>query len=91
MEEVNKELIKYIEKEILPLYDKNDKGHGITHIKYVTERCFKLLKQFSNINKDMLYAIVAFHDIAHHIDKDKHEILKSRNILSRRQNERIFY
>ncbi len=77
MEEVNKELIKYIEDEILPQYDKNDKRHGLSHIKYVIERCFKLLKQFSNINKDMIYAIAAFHDIAHHIDKDNHEFLSA--------------
>lgn len=68
----------YIEKNILPLYEKNDSGHGIEHIRYVTERCFKFAEQFENINPDMLYAIASFHDIAHHIDKKNHETLSAK-------------
>lgn len=90
MEEVNKELIKYIEDEVLPQYDKNDKGHGLSHIKYVIERCFKLLKQFSNINKDMIYAIAAFHDIAHHIDKDNHEFLSAEIFYENEKMQEFF-
>lgn len=67
----------YIEKNILPQYEKNDSGHGIEHIRYVTERCMKFARQFENINTDMLYAIAAFHDIAHHIDKKNHETLSA--------------
>ena len=68
----------YIEKNILPLYEKNDSGHGIEHIRYVTERCMKFASQFENINPDMLFAIAAFHDIAHHIDKKNHETLSAK-------------
>ena len=35
---INTKLKKYIEKEILPQYLKNDLGHNIDHIKYVIER-----------------------------------------------------
>lgn len=69
---------KYIETKILPQYEKNDSGHGIEHISYVTERCMRFAKQFENINTDMLYAIAAFHDIAHHIDKKNHETLSAK-------------
>lgn len=69
---------KYIEENILPLYEKNDSGHGIEHIRYVTERCMKFARQFVNINTDMLYAIAVFHDIAHHIDKKNHETLSAK-------------
>lgn len=68
----------YIEKNILPLYEKNDSGHGIEHIRYVTERCLRFAEQFDGINTDMLFAIAAFHDIAHHIDKKNHETLSAK-------------
>lgn len=35
MMHVTKELKDYIEQQILPIYEKNDTGHGIEHIKYV--------------------------------------------------------
>lgn len=75
---MNKELKDYIEKEILPMYEKNDSGHGICHIKYVTKRSLAFASQFSDINLDMVYVIASFHDIAHHIDKDNHEILSAK-------------
>ena len=68
----------YIETKILPLYDNNDSGHGIEHIRYVTERCMRFAEQFEKINTNMLYAIAAFHDIAHHIDKKNHELLSAK-------------
>mgnify|MGYP003309790619 CR=1 FL=1 len=39
----------YIEKNILPLYEKNDSGHGIEHIRYVTERCLDFAEQFEGL------------------------------------------
>lgn len=68
----------YIETKILPLYENNDSGHGIDHIRYVTERCMRFAEQFDGIDRDMLYAIAAFHDIAHHIDKKNHETLSAK-------------
>lgn len=73
MEEVNKDLLKYIETEILPIYENNDSGHGINHIKYVLNRCLMFSKQFSDIDINMIYTIAVFHDIGHYIDKDNHE------------------
>lgn len=78
MERINKELRKYIENYIFPIYEKNDKGHDIEHIKYVIRRSLEFAKQFKDINLDMVYVIAAFHDIAHHIDKDNHEILSAK-------------
>lgn len=75
---MNKDLIKYIENKIFPEYSKNENGHGIEHINYVIERCFKFAEQFDNINLDMLYTIAAFHDIGHHIDKKNHEIISAK-------------
>ena len=75
---MNKELIDYIQNNILPEYSKNDSGHGIEHINYVIDRCFRFAEQIDNIDLDILYTIAAFHDIAHHIDKKNHEILSAK-------------
>ena len=74
---MNDKLKEYIEKNVFPEYTKNDSGHGIEHINYVIDRCFRFAKQFDNIDLDMLYTIAAFHDIAHHIDKKNHENLSA--------------
>lgn len=75
---MNKELIDYIQNNIFPEYSKNDSGHGIEHINYVIDRCFRFAKQFDNIDLDMLYTVAVFHDIGHHIDKKNHEILSAK-------------
>ena len=64
MDNLNKELISYIENKIFPVYAKNDSGHDINHIKYVIKRSLIFANQFSNINYNMVYTIAAFHDIA---------------------------
>ena len=74
---INKNLEIYIKNEILPQYEKNDSGHSLPHIDYVLKRCFKFSEQFENIDFNMLFAIAAFHDIAHHIDKKNHEKLSA--------------
>ncbi len=78
MENIDVKLRTYIENNILPLYEKNDSGHGIEHIKYVIKRSFEFANQFDNINLDMVYVIASFHDIAHHIDRNNHEILSAK-------------
>ena len=75
---LNQKLKDYIEINILPEHTKNDSGHGIKHINYVIDRCFRFAEQFDNIDLDMLYTVAAFHDIGHHIDKKNHEILSAK-------------
>ena len=43
---MNEELVKYIENEIFPKYDKNEDGHGINHIKMVIKRSLELAKDY---------------------------------------------
>ncbi len=74
---MNEKLIEYIEKNILPEYSKNEKGHGVEHIKYVINRCLKFAEQFDDIDLNILYTVAFFHDIAHHIDKNNHEKLSA--------------
>lgn len=88
---MNKDLKKYIEKNIFPEYEKNEKAHGIEHIKYVIDRSFELIEENNlNVNKDMVYTIAAYHDIGHHIDPKNHEEL-SAEIMSKDENLKTFF
>lgn len=75
-ENINKELVDYIENEIFPLYQKNEEGHGIKHIKKVIKRSLKFAKKY-NAKLDMAYTIAAYHDIGHYINREKHEIISA--------------
>ena len=74
---INEYLKKYIEENILPIYKNNESGHGIEHINYVIERCIRFSKQFNNLDINIIYTSACFHDICHHINKDKHEMLSA--------------
>lgn len=88
---INKELQDYIENSIFPEYEKNEKGHGIDHIKYVIERSFQLVEENNlDVNLDMVYTIASYHDIGHHIDSKTHEII-SADIMSKDKNLSRFF
>lgn len=83
---INKDLQDYIENNIFPEYEKNEKEHGVDHIKYVIERSFQLVEENNlDVNLDMVYTIAAYHDIGHYIDSKIHEII-SANIMSKDKN-----
>lgn len=76
---VTKDLRDYIETNIFKIYDLNGKAHDINHIKYVLERAFEISKQYeSEINYDILYTAVSYHDIGDHIDRKTHEIISAK-------------
>lgn len=87
---VNSELISYIQTHIFPEYSKNDAGHSLEHINYVIERSLRFAKQFEGIDADMVYAVAAFHDIAHHIDKKNHEKLSAEVFYSDEKMKEFF-
>ena len=76
LNKVNSNLKKYIQENILPEYRLNDGGHNSEHVKYVLKRAFELAKE-DDINYDILYTSVCFHDVACHIDRDNHEVLSA--------------
>lgn len=65
-------LVKYIENEIFPLYDRNEEGHGIEHIKTVIKRSLELAPKY-DVNLNMVYTIASYHDLGHYIDRKIHE------------------
>jgi len=74
---INKQLKEYIEHNVLPVYEKNEQGHGSKHIEYVVRRSLEFAKQVEDINLDMVYTIASFHDIGHHIDAKNHEMVSA--------------
>ena len=87
---VNPELISFVKENIFPEYSKNDTGHSIAHIDYVIRRSLKFAEQFEGIDADIVYAVAAFHDIAHHIDKKNHEKLSADIFYSDERMKKFF-
>ena len=73
---VDNTLKEHINYKILPQYDLNDKGHNKNHIEYVLKRALEISKDYS-VDYNILYTCVCFHDIACHINREKHEILSA--------------
>ena len=91
MKNIRKEVIEYIEKNIFPSYEKNDKGHDINHIKYVIDRSLKFADMAKEeIDYDMVYVIAAYHDIAHYLDAKRHEELGSKMLLEDKNLKQFF-
>ena len=72
--EINKELIKYIEEEIFPIYNTFDKGHDLNHIQAVIERALELAKNINGININIVYAAAALHDIGIKVQRKNHAL-----------------
>lgn len=88
--EINNDLKKYIEENIFPIYEKNEKAHGIEHIKYVIDRSLKFAQEVPDANLDIVYTVAAFYDLGHHIDPKKHEII-SAEMMYRDENLKNFF
>ena len=82
---MNSELVNYIENEIFPLYNRNEEGHGINHIKTVIKRSIELAQNY-DVDIDMVYTIAAYHDLGHYIDRKTHEIISAEMFM---QDENI--
>ena len=74
--ELNEELVEYIEKEIFPLYDRNEFAHGINHIKTVIRRSLELADGY-DVDFNIVYTVAAYHDLGHFIDRKRHEIISA--------------
>ena len=74
---ISNALEEYIQNNIFPIYNKNDQGHNLEHIKYVINRSIKFANTIPDINYNIVYTVAAYHDIGHHIDPKKHELISA--------------
>lgn len=78
MKEIARDIIEYVEHEIIPRYDGFDKAHRRDHVAMVIERSLRLAEKMPHLDREMVYCIAAFHDLGlvngreqHHIDSGK--------------------
>lgn len=91
LDKIDIKVKEYIDKSVLPEYEKNEQGHGINHIEYVIRRSFELIEQnYLDVDINMVYVIAAYHDIGHHIDRKNHEKV-SAEIMSKDENLKEFF
>ena len=79
MKDIHLQLKNYIEREILPLYDCFDAAHKRNHADEVIERSLALAEHYE-VNKDMVYAIAAYHDTGLCEGRDTHHLVSGRII-----------
>ena len=77
--QIDKNLIAYIEQEILPRYDHFDAAHQRNHAEEVIERSLALAEQY-NVDVNMVYAIAAYHDTGLCEGRDTHHLVSGRII-----------
>ena len=58
---INPELIAYVEREIIPRYDRFDKAHQRDHVLMVIKQSLDIASRL-DVDMDMVYAIAAYHD-----------------------------
>lgn len=89
--EINGELKKFLDEEILTLYDDNIGGHGVEHIKYVIERSFEIIKEFDlDVNLNIVYTVAVFHDIGYKENPEEHHIVSANMFLDNNIIKKFF-
>ena len=68
---------EYIETSILPRYLCFDKAHGVDHAEYVISQSLELARHY-DVDKDMVYAIAAYHDTGLAVDRKTHHLESGR-------------
>ena len=84
-----KTLGQYIETEIIPRYDSFDAAHRRDHVEYVIAQSLKLAEHY-DVDRDMVYAIAAYHDTGLAVDRKTHHIESGRIIRSDRSLRQWF-
>ena len=76
-QQVNLEIMEFVEREILPRYNRFDKGHNLQHAQRVIHNTLDLAR-IAGVDIDMAYVTAAYHDLGmsgpraiHHITGGK--------------------
>lgn len=86
---VNAELKAYVEREIIPRYDGFDAAHQRDHVFTVIDAALKLANHY-DVDRDMIYAIAAYHDTGLAFGREKHHTESKRIILQDEELRRWF-
>ena len=86
---VNEELIRYVEREILPRYDAFDRAHRRDHALTVIAASLRLARYYE-VNPDMVYAVAAYHDTGLREGRERHHEASARSVRGDRNLRRWF-
>ncbi len=89
LQNVTKELQHYVEEHIIPRYDHFDKAHQRDHVQMVIQQSITLAGQL-DADKDMAYAIAAYHDIGLCEGRERHHWVSAQMLLADNQLEKWF-
>lgn len=70
-------LILYIEREVLPGYERFDAAHREDHAQMVIKQSLEIATHYP-VNQEMVYAIAAFHDLGLEVDRKTHHLESGR-------------
>ena len=88
---VDKKLKDYVESSIYPEYQKNDKAHGIVHIREVVRRAFALNETLGlGLNDNMIFAMASCHDLGKHIEHTIHEKIAASKFMEDEGMKKFF-
>lgn len=74
---MDKDLLYFLEKEIIPRYAAFDKAHGEDHARTVMEQSLKLAT-FYDVDVNMVGTIAACHDLGLQADRKTHHLVSGR-------------
>lgn len=78
---LNRDIVEYVEENIIPQYLQFDKAHNICHVRKVLDNSLSLLKEFdADIN--MIYIIAMYHDIGLIHGRKNHEKASAAFLIS---------
>ncbi len=78
---IRKEIINYVEGQILPLYSAFDRAHNIDHAQTVIEESAALASHY-DVNAELVYIIAAFHDLGLCEGRERHHIVSGKILLA---------
>ncbi len=76
---MTQDFTEYIESEIIPRYNAFDKAHRIDHVRTVIEQSLELSVHY-DVDKDMVYAIAAYHDTGLVAGRETHHTVSAQII-----------
>ena len=78
---VAQEIQAYVERHIIPLYDRFDMAHQRDHVRIVMEQSMALAEQM-DVDKEMVYVIAAYHDIGLCEGREHHHEVSAKMLLA---------
>lgn len=91
LKDVDPKLRSYVEENVFPLWELNDKGHGPIHRTEVIRRIFALNETFHlKLNPNMLFVIASYHDVGKYIDHKRHHLIAAEKFMEDVGMKRFF-